>query len=100
MRRATKPGAGQALAEALGEGDAAAFATQYRGLVEMFRGNYDGAGRMLAATAAAHRQLGQHGSRRRSVVIIKDHVVPRPANRACLRVGCNGLVPRLSNIPT
>ena len=50
---------GHALAEALGEQGTAAFATQYLGLVEMFRGNYDGAERLLRAAAASRRRLGQ-----------------------------------------
>jgi non-specific serine/threonine protein kinase len=48
-----------ALAEELREPHTAAFATQYLGLVEMFRGNFDGAEGLLRAAAAARRRLGQ-----------------------------------------
>jgi non-specific serine/threonine protein kinase len=48
-----------ALAEELREPDTAAFATQYLGLVKMFRGDLDGAERLLRAAVAARRRLGQ-----------------------------------------
>jgi predicted ATPase/DNA-binding CsgD family transcriptional regulator len=48
-----------ALATSLDEKGVAAFATQYLGLVEMFRGDHDAAERLLRTAAAARRQLGQ-----------------------------------------
>jgi predicted ATPase/DNA-binding CsgD family transcriptional regulator len=48
-----------AVAAAIGEPGVAAFATQYLGLVEMFRGNYDDAEQLLRTAAAARRRLGQ-----------------------------------------
>jgi predicted ATPase/DNA-binding CsgD family transcriptional regulator len=50
---------GRSLAEALGEPSVPAFATQYLGLVELFRGDYETAERLLRTAAAARRRLGQ-----------------------------------------
>lgn len=47
------------VATTLNEPGVAAFATQYLGLVELFRGNYDEAERLLRTASADRRRLGQ-----------------------------------------
>ncbi len=47
------------IATALDEPEIAAFATQYLGLVELFRGSFDDAARLLRKAAEERRRLGQ-----------------------------------------